>query len=252
MPEQASWHSSEIFTGENAWCKDCFTSAKCREAIPLSNFLECPFLKGRLRNYAQTFKECDPRATASYWSLFYCARLITPYLLAAKNGIVLPLTDLSISIEPSGLPKSFHYSPEKVQYKIFDATIAVRSLIDSHLEYFISQMKQVAGLSQKLLWNNAAVYIDHALKSATRCPANEDVTCGKTSICNMPWFFDGRPNPISNCLKYEEISGNIICRRKLCCLRYQLPGIPTCGELCAKSEIRAQSARINALSSLQI
>ena len=51
---------------------------------------------------------------------------------------------------------------------------------------------------------------------------------------------DGSANPFLGCLRHDVEGEETVCRRKVCCLRYLLPGIPSCGELCALPAQRKQ------------
>ena len=241
---QSSGLTDTLHKSSHPWQQDIYKASQNACVISIRALLEGHILGQTLRDYAKTFPNSDPRASSSYWSLFYFARLTSSYFSAARHGFApsLDLDDVAIVLEPDGLVKSFHYSTGKVGQFTYCDQSAVQSLIDGHLEYFIGRMKEVAGLSQKLLWNNAAVYIDYALKGDSDCGSSGSVQSPKASICNLACFADGSLNPISGCLKIEENGETFTCRRKVCCLRYQLPGIPSCGALCAKPEIRIQES----------
>lgn len=241
-------------TSSYTWYKDIFNSAQNVDAISIRDLLEGHNLSETLHDYAKSFPDSDPRASASYWSLFYFARLTSSYFSAARQGFFpsLDFDDIAVMLEPDGLLKSFHYNPEKIRQITYSDQSAVQSLIEGNLDYFIARMREIAGLSKKLLWNNAAVYIDYALKCGNDFGSARSFQYSRASICSLPCFADGSHNPISGCLKFEECNNTVVCRRKVCCLRYQLPGIPSCGSLCAKSEIRCQSELTDVLSSAQI
>lgn len=251
---QTSWLTETARECSHPWHQDVFKSSQYVDAFTIRDLLEGHILGETLRNYANTFPNSDPRTSASYWSLFYFARLTSSYFSAARQGFVpsLDLDDVAVQLEPDGLIKCFHYRPEKVRQIAYSDHSAVQTLIEGHLDYFIARMKEIAALSQKLLWNNAAVYIDYALACGNGCGSAGSFRSSRASICSLSCFSDGSHNPISGCLKIEENGEAFTCRRKVCCLRYLLPGIPTCGSLCAKSEIRRQSELTDVLSSIEI
>jgi ferric iron reductase protein FhuF len=109
-------------------------------------------------------------------------------------------------------------------------------LIETHLGEAVSQLKAY-GISAKLCWNNAAVYIDYALRLTAEGRAFEG--------SDLPFFTEsclpgGGVNPFRGCLQHVEEDGERVARRKVCCLRYMLPGIPSCGKLCALPAQRSQ------------
>jgi ferric iron reductase protein FhuF len=104
----------------------------------------------------------------------------------------------------------------------------------------VGLLKQRAGISTKLAWNNAAVYIDYAFNTTDRSPLEGDDPWPSRPLFDRPRLADGSRNPFHACLRHEFEAGVSHCRRKVCCLRYMLPGIPGCGELCALPELRKQ------------
>ncbi len=112
--------------------------------------------------------------------------------------------------------------------------------MDRHLSRVVALLREKTGISAKLAWNNAAVYIDYAFNATDHAPRDGDDHWPSRPLFDCPQLSNGTRNPFHGCLRHEMEEGAVQCRRKVCCLRYMLPGIPGCGELCALPELRKQ------------
>ncbi|MNF01404.1 hypothetical protein D3C80_2003890 [compost metagenome] len=81
-----------------------------------------------------------------------------------------------------------------------------------------------SGLSQKVLWGNAAHYLEWIIK---QFPG------GSTRFA--------LPVPMMDAIRYVEEDGACVRRRKICCLRDRVPGVEYCGSLCPDRKIRTKS-----------
>ncbi|APG91817.1 ferric iron reductase protein FhuF [Sinorhizobium americanum] len=243
MPETAVAKGlSAAFAGPHAWCNEkMLLSADLVDGIPLTEFFASGAFDRALSTYAASFEGGDRRAVASMWSLFYLSSLTIPYVVAwALERQVLPISfdQMTVALSADGLPRALGV-PAPGEWSHGDGQeifSALQPLMDEHLVRVIAHLKSVGGIAPKLAWNNAAVYIDYALRSAGTEPLNDQADA-MTSLRLMP---NGAPNPFFDCLRHEDEDGARVCRRKICCLRYLLPGIPSCGSLCALPNQRNQ------------
>jgi ferric iron reductase protein FhuF len=233
---------SPAFAGEHAWCREkMMLAAELAGGVPLPVFFADGGFRRAIDRYAQISGGSDRRAVVSMWSLYYFSGLTIPYLLARRiAGQVLPVAfkEMTIMLEDNGLPGAFGVSHAGT----FEGEMAADGfetaapLIETHLGEAVSQLKAY-GISAKLCWNNAAVYIDYALRLTAEGRAFEG--------SDLPFFTEsclpgGGVNPFRGCLQHVEEDGERVARRKVCCLRYMLPGIPSCGKLCALPAQRSQ------------
>ena len=233
---------SAAFAGPHAWCNEkMMLSADLADGIPLTEFFASGAFDRTLSIYAATFGGSDRRAVASMWSLFYFSCLTIPYVVAwTLERQILPIRfdEMTVALSADGLPRAFgvatvgDWRGEREQ-EIFSI---LSPLMDEHLATVVQHLKAIGGIAPKLAWNNAAVYIDYALRSAGTEPLNDQADA-MTSLRLMP---NGTPNPFFDCLRHEDEDGARVCRRKICCLRYLLPGIQSCGSLCALPSQRNQ------------
>lgn len=232
-----------VFTGEHAWCGEkMMLSSELEGGISLRNFLTGNGLSDTLDRYATHHASTDRRAVASYWSLYYFSALAMPYVVARRAGIRLPVSidDMTIALSDDGLPRAFGL-PGEGEWSEGDTLLdLVIPLVEEHLSRVVATLKEKTGIAPKLAWNNAAVYIDYAFNVTDHSPSQGADHWPARPLFDCPRLADGSKNPFHGCLRHEMEAGAIHCRRKVCCLRYMLPGIPACGELCALPELRKQ------------
>jgi ferric iron reductase protein FhuF len=237
-----SFGLSPAFSGEHAWCRDkMMLNEELADGVPLPAFFRDGGFQRAIDRYAEVAGGSDRRAVVSMWSLYYFSGLSIPYLLArrlAAQALPVEFAGMTIALEENGLPRSFGVPhagvmEDKIETDSFEA---VGPLLETHLGEAVTLLK-ACGISAKLCWNNAAVYIDYALRLTERGapPASPGLPLFVNS--RLP---DGGANPFCGCVSYLDEDGEQIARRKICCLRYMLPGIPSCGKLCALPNQRNQ------------
>lgn len=235
-----------VFSGEHAWCGEkMMLSSDLDHAMPIRDVFESGTFATGLDTYAQSHG-VDRRAVASYWSLYYFSALSIPYIVARRAALALPIAvdDMTIALADDGLPRAFGL-PHAGDWCESDAPLElVKPLASAHLAEVVAHLKRFGGMAPKLGWNNAAVYIDYAINATETAPAvatngrDTDDHWSARALFEEKAFADGTANPFHGCLRHEMAGAEVQCRRKVCCLRYMLPGIPSCGELCALPEQR--------------
>jgi ferric iron reductase protein FhuF len=226
---------SPAFAGEHAWCCErMMLAADLRGGIALTDFFGNGGFQRAIDRYAHVSGGSDRRAVVSMWSLYYFSSLIIPYLLArrlAAQALPVAFGGMTIALSEDGLPQAFGVPHAgRAQGPIgMDGFEAIGPMLKAHLGHAVAQLKD-CGISAKLCWNNAAVYVDYALR-LTEADAG-------AATADLPLFIrgclpDGRANPFCGCMRQVEDGGERIARRKICCLRYMLPGVPSCGKRCA-------------------
>ena len=232
-----------VFAGEHAWCGEkMMLSCELEGGVPLTEFFGSGGFAAALDTYAATHGGTDRRAIASMWSLYYFSILTIPYIVARRAEHILPVSsgDMTIALAEDGLPRALGLAREGdwSEGETDDLLSFVMPLVSQHLAEIVGQLKMQAGISPRLAWNNAAVYIDYAFNATERERAAD--AWASRSLFSEPSLPDGSVNPFLGCLRHETDGEQTVCRRKVCCLRYLLPGIPSCGELCALPAQRKQ------------
>lgn len=228
------------FSGDHAWCLEKMRPAGTLPgAVPLAPFLSGGGLDAALDRLATAHAGTDRRAIASYWSLYYVSSLCIPQIVAARAGLFPALWPemLTFRIDGNGLPDAFGLClPVAEGPPPADPLQLLMPLLKDHLLPVSLLLKTRTGMAPKLFFNNAAVYIDYALTLTQ--PAGTAGEWPGRAVFEAPGLADGSRNPLHGLLRQETIHNKTHCRRKICCLRHQLPGIPGCGELCALPELR--------------
>ncbi|KRB58731.1 iron reductase [Rhizobium sp. Root708] len=233
---------SPAFVGDHAWCQErMMLSAELPDGIPLPAFFAAggDFERAIERYMAKT-GGTDRRAVVSMWSLYYFSGLTIPYLLArrlAKQSLPVDFSRMTIALHEDGLPRAFGVPHAGTTRAATDDSFeSVSDLMETHLNETVARLKG-CGLSAKLCWNNAAVYIDYVMRLTSADKSMEN---------DLPLFIrgclpDGGVNPFCGCVRYVEDEGEHVARRKICCMRYLLPGVPSCGKRCALPSQRKPS-----------
>ncbi|MBW9112315.1 siderophore-iron reductase FhuF [Rhizobium cauense] len=223
---------SAAFAGEHAWCSEKMAlSADLPDGVPLPLFFSNGGFKQAIDHYAETCGNSDRRAVVSMWSLYYFSTLSIPYVLArrlAAQELPVAFDGMTIALQENGLPRAFGvpHRGRHAEGGDGEGFEAIGPLLEGHLPDAIRKLT-ASGISAKLCWNNAAVYLDYVLR-LTQQPEGPDLPVFVRGC--LP---DGGVNPLCGSVRYVEEGGECVARRKICCLRYMLPGVASCGKLCA-------------------
>ena len=177
----------------------------------------------------------DRRAVLSVWSMYYFSHLtIAPAILWLKFRRAIPLSadalDLYLNGE-TGLPETIVVRDPAAQVPAATAHHAFEALIFDHAAPLIGQFAR-AGLSPRLLWSNLAVYLEWIVRELG---SKVDARLAEEGLALLECerWPDGRANPLRGLLgRMCEDGGEEFTRRRVCCLRYVLPGVPGCGAIC--------------------
>jgi ferric iron reductase protein FhuF len=185
--------------------------------VSLTDFFGNGGFQRAFDRYAEASGGNDRRAVVSMWSLYYFSCLIIPYLLARQLAAQAPpvaFCEMTIALSENGLPRAFgvphagriedHIGPDGFE--------AIGPMRETHLGHAVLQLK-ACGVSTKLCWNNAAVYIDYALRLANR---EAGVVAADLPLFIRGCLPDGGVNPFCGCLQQVEDDGERVARRKIC------------------------------------
>ncbi|WP_412760098.1 siderophore-iron reductase FhuF [Methylobacterium guangdongense] len=175
---------------------------------------------------------CDRRILVSYWSQFYLAALATPALTAlVRLGRPLPLAfdALSLECDGAGRPCRFHLPTEGSGCAACPAP-GLAGLVEAHLRPFVELCHARCGIAPRILWGNAAVILDYVARELEGLRGDGEAACDDVATC-LGWR--AGPACSKSPLSQALCPGASGCRRRrVCCLRHRLPGVPSCGALC--------------------
>lgn len=198
--------------------------------------LDGPDLATVLDRYLRAFPGVDPRAAVSMWSMYYFSALGIPSMLhwlELRRTLPSALADIQVSLAPAtGLPQGFvlpHIGKVTPDIAI---DRALSSLIEDHAAPLIERIVADHGLGARLLWSNLASYLTWIVHEVGRLTDPRLAEEGGEFLQCAVWP-SGMKNPMAGLNRREDDGhGGFCTRRRVCCLRYMLPGIPGCGTSC--------------------
>lgn len=175
----------------------------------------------------------DLLALTSIWSKWYFTSFLAPTLAAnllLQRELPIALGDIGVALSPEGkplglrLPHAGNSLPPCSPFERFS------TLIQKHLEPVIQVMASVSRASPRLFWSNAGNTFEFV---TTRIELHPLATAGCSAparaILESRLHPDGRRNPLFAPVYYKDVGANEPQRlRRICCIRYRLPGIGYC------------------------
>ncbi|WP_342358572.1 siderophore-iron reductase FhuF [Terrarubrum flagellatum] len=187
-----------------------------------------------LVRYGGFFGEADWRAVVSMWTQWHFGALIIPTTAAIvmlRRGLPVELDRIEIALHERGRTAAVIIPDEG---KCFDdeAGRHFARLFDGHVEPLIDHFSRHLGVSQRLLWCNAAAIFEWTLRELREIDAPPAALQAGQDCLERRAGARGERNPMFAQVRYPIENGAPVRRRKLCCLRYLLPGVADCGDLC--------------------
>jgi ferric iron reductase protein FhuF len=190
-----------------------------------------------LHRQAEALRCADLRPVASAWSLDYLWALLPPVVAAAsvlQHVFPVRANTTRLLLGPQGEPLRFHIADEGRQ--LAGAPVALRydDLLWHHLQSLFAALHPEARVPLKILWSNAARYLEEVLEQALHLTGGAPhIEHDRLLLLDSPRWPDGRPNPLhlrrreAPCIQDDETRPLKLHRE--CCLYYRLPGEDYCG-----------------------
>lgn len=200
-----------------------------------SDLLDANRFEEILAPFAAAYPQADRRVIVSMWSLYYFSALFIPavvFALLLRTRPPLALEDIRIAFErEKRIPKHFIVSLPPRQSPGAGIHGLMQPVLRDHACVLIEFLRMNAGLSSRVLWSNAASYLSWAIEEVGR-HMDERLEEEGRKLLGDERLPDGTGNPLHGLLSRVEAQGMVVSRRRLCCLRYLLPGVASCGLLC--------------------
>ena len=197
-----------------------------------------------LAHYSARNADIDRRAVLSVWSMYLFSHLsISPVVLwlMFRQRVALEPGNLGLCLDAeTGLPSKIIVTIPDALVSPADMTVheAMSGLVFDCATPLVERLAR-EGLSPRLLWSNFAVYVDWIVR-AIGDRIDPDLGREGLSMLDCAIWPDGRPNPMHGLLsRVVPDDGEAFTRRRVCCLRYLLPGTPGCGMICPLPSGRA-------------
>lgn len=221
-----------------------------RDGIPGADLIRADSLAMVLDRYRRFQPGNDRRALLSQWSRFYFLRLIVPVVaanLVLGRELPVALDGMELIVGSDGLPEAFRLPHDGAPFTTepdgpFDR---FRELVDHHLEPLINGWHREVKLSRKVLWNNAANYLEWLIGAMAGMGLPEAMLADGRRLVDQAQRTDGSRNPLANPVRYiDRGEGQPPLRqRRQCCIRYRLPGLTLC-ENCPHIDRPPKGARL--------
>lgn len=232
-----------VFTGSLAYCAGALSFGEGADGFLRSaDLLRPPVLDGVLERFGAAYPGADRRAIVSLWSQWYFGTLLVPAtaaMLLLGRALPLAIDRVRFRLDTEGhhpvgirLAGSCDPAPGADAFALFD------DLLWSHLEPLVQALSHSGRVSTRLLWSNAGGYVEWAVRQVEIRPDGaEGGAAGERLLAAKCWP-DGRPNPLCQPVRYACEDGAPVRRRRVCCLRYLLPGVAGCAEVCPLAKVR--------------
>jgi ferric iron reductase protein FhuF len=217
------------------------------DVVACASLLEATDFDAVFARFAARYPaDTDRRALISLWTLHYFSSLlITPAIAFLELGRILPLaleeTHLLIDRQ-SGTPRGFQLAHAGYVDHEADVLTGLRPVIREHLDVMIGPLASMSGLGAKTFWTNASAYLSWIIHEVGR---HVDVqrAAAMRAVTECAAWPDGWRNPFAGKVRVEHAAnGDYIGNRRVCCLRYCVPGVGGCGGICPVPEGRNTQA----------
>lgn len=197
------------------------------------DLLEGPAVERLMARFEAFYSGGDRRALVSMWTQWHFGLLIVPAtaaILMLDRDLPLALDEIAIVLHESGRPDAFVLAelgpPNRAGARRF------ARLFDGHVGPLAANLAARFHVSPRLIWSNAAAIFEWALQQVPDGAGQEEARAEARDCLERRLDPAGQRNPMFDQVRYPLVAGEPVRRRKLCCLRYLLPGVADCGSLC--------------------
>ncbi|MXQ14250.1 siderophore-iron reductase FhuF [Microvirga makkahensis] len=204
-------------------------------SIPCRDLLDAGVTEGLMDRFAEVHPGGDRRALVSMWAQWHFGALIIPTTAAIvflDRDLPVALDQVSIALHEGGQTAAI-VLPDDGASQRAGGTNRFARLFSGHVEPLIRHLADRFRVSPRMLWNNAADIFEWTLQQARADDrANPAALDEGRGLLESRASADGQGSPMGGLIKYLPHENERIRRRKLCCLRYLLPGVECCGGIC--------------------
>ena len=233
------------FTGDLApYAAHLRANEAADDALPGRALLEEATARDLVARFGAAYPGADARAVVSLWSQWYFGALVVPAVAAAlrlDRALPVALDGVRLDLRENGTPAAFLIPHDgSARDGAGGDPDALAALVEGHVAPLVAHLAALFGVPRRVLWTNAAVMLDWTLRQVEvqleacgGCAPGPHAAC--RALLDARTDARGRPNPMCGAVR-RACAGSQACRRKVCCLRYKLPGVPACGDLCPLDE----------------
>lgn len=207
------------------------------EAPPAAMAAERLREPARLRSLLERFGGAgvghDLRGLASQWSKWYCNALLGPALavdVLLRRQLPLGPGCVHVCLDDDARPQRLCLTHAGDRTWQTDPAERFAFVLD-HLAPLIEALATTSGAAPRVFWGNAGNAFEHALGLLERHPwASPDAASAGRTLLAQRYLAGGRRNPLHRPIEYcVAPCGTARRTRRVCCIRYLLPGVGYCG-----------------------
>ncbi|MFC5506920.1 siderophore-iron reductase FhuF [Bosea massiliensis] len=235
VPVPAAFDLAGLFAGDLARFAGSLRVDDGAAHLDGRRLLELATLRELIDRFGATQAGGEPRAIVSMWSQWHFSNTIVPAtVVQLLGGVGLPvaLEGGRFALHDNGCTAGVVIPPEH-PLPPRPAKVGLESLIERHVSPLITLLAGHFGVSAKLLWNNAAVSLAWSVQQCAADPrVDRQGLAEAQALLTAALTSAGRKNPLDGALRPSALAPMENCQRKICCLRYLLPGMADCGSFC--------------------
>lgn len=224
------------FTGTFLHYKDVL-ALPGEHASPISgsSLLEPGTMENLLARFAEHHRGGDRRALVSMWTQWHFGALIIPTTAATlflNRDLPIGLDQVSLSLRDGGQTGAI-IIPDDGAPRLAEKGERFSRLFQDHVEPLIRHLSGQFRVSPRMLWANAATIFEWTLQQAAATGQADPAALEEGHmLLQSKLGSSGVANPMFGLVQYLKQDDQTVMRRKVCCLRYLLPGVECCGGLC--------------------
>ncbi|KTT49631.1 hypothetical protein SB11R_09810 [Pseudomonas oryzihabitans] len=207
-----------------------------KDVVPLGRLLE-EGLPELLQRYGGS-SDLDQRALLSVWTKFYFSRLIPPVVAASllrRWRLPVAVDQLGLVLNEAGVPEAFVLPHGGAAFDEAHLDV-LQPLVLDNLRPFIERACAQIKLSPKVLWSNAGNYLEWFVSELRKAGFTPNLLPPFEHWLEQPSDAQGGRNPLFKPVIYvdlplangAELSSWQWRQRRVCCIRYRLPGEELC------------------------
>lgn len=230
-----------IFRGE--W-EPYGAALSCAQAPPqaptLASLIQQPaLLKAVLSDHAHHCGSDDPRPVTSAWSRSYLEALLPPVVVAAtllRHRFEIAPEHIRLEFDAAGAVRRIYLPDQGMPHMSDSFAQRYHALLDHHLAPLFGALAGMSGVSLKILWGNAARYIDSVLLHASPLEPQIGllglVASDRHQLLDNPLRANGERNPLytrpRRATLIEDGTNITHTLHRQCCLVYLMPDREFC------------------------
>lgn len=206
-------------------------SRLAKPTFSLDEFLCDNHVDAMAEAFCRAHGETPRVAICSIWSKWYFATVL-PTLICA--GILLDrlppfrLSEIRLALDADYKIECVAISRETSFALMPGHEPRFRSLIDGNIRPFIELFHARTGVSRRVLWSNAGNLFEGVVRHLEKLEFTAPGVGEGLTLMSTRAFADGMRNRLYSPVTYPTVGGARVRRRRVCCLRNQLPDRALC------------------------